>query len=111
MKTYRAISIVLFLLACNSRAGVVTNTADSGPGSLRDSILAAAAGETITFSVTGAITLTSGELAINKDLVISGPGSSILTIERIFAPAPPAFRIFNLQAGIVSISGLTIRNG
>jgi hypothetical protein len=111
MKLKSAIPLALVLLACNSRAGVVTTTADSGPGSLRDAILAAAAGESITFSVTGAITLTSGELLVNKDLVISGPGASTLTVQRIFAPAPPAFRIFDLQAGTVSISGLTIRNG
>src|SRR5260221_5048906 len=35
----------------------------------------ASPGETITFSVTGAITLTSGELLITNDLTISGPGS------------------------------------
>ena len=111
MKLNCAFSVALVLLACNSRAGVVTTNTDSGPGSLRDAIAAAAAGETITFSVTGAIILTSGELVINKDLVISGPGAATLTVQRIFAPAPPAFRIFDLQAGIVSISGLTIRNG
>jgi hypothetical protein len=111
MKANCAIFLTSVLLVCNSRAGIVTKTADSGPGSLRDAILAAAAGESITFSVTGAITLTSGELVINKDLVISGPGAATLTVQRIFAPAPPAFRIFDLQAGTVSISGLTIRNG
>jgi hypothetical protein len=40
----------------------VTNINDNGPGSLRQSILDAAPGDTINFSVTGAIRLTSGEL-------------------------------------------------
>jgi hypothetical protein len=54
----------------------VTTNADSGPGSLRADIAAAQNGDTIVFdpSVAGTtITLTSGELLINKNLTISGP--------------------------------------
>src|SRR6266550_2142551 len=43
---------------------------------LRDAIAKAASGDTITFSVTGTITLTSGELVINKNLTINGPGAA-----------------------------------
>src|SRR5215813_6935775 len=52
----------------------VTSLADSGTGTLRDTIAAAAPGDTIDFAVTGTIALTSGELAIAKDLTLAGPG-------------------------------------
>lgn len=52
----------------------VTNNPDSGAGSLRAQTAAAAAGDTIDFSITGTITLTS-ELVIGKDLTIAGPGA------------------------------------
>ena len=59
----------------------VCNTNDRGPGSLRQAILDASPGETINFapSVT-TLTLTSGELVINKNLTINGPGSYRLTV-------------------------------
>src|SRR6516162_8242272 len=56
----------------------VTSTADSGPGTLRADIAAAQPGDTIVFSPSLAgqtITLTSGELVVNKSLTIQGPGA------------------------------------
>ena len=38
-------------------------------------------GDTITFAVTGTIVLTSGGLAINKNVTISGPGPDQLSID------------------------------
>ena len=75
----------------------VTNTADSGPGSLRDAIATAAPGDTINFSVQTPvpITLTSGELLINKNLTISGPGASSLAIS-----GNNASRVFDIGSGI-----------
>ena len=99
------------LLAAPAQAATVTTTADSGPGSLRDAIATAAVGETIDFTVLGTITLTSGELQIGKDLTILGPGADNLTIQRSTANGTPDFRIFNLQSGIGTISGLTVKNG
>src|SRR5689334_20494908 len=61
----------------------VTNLDDSGPGSLRQAIAAAQPGDTITFDPSlagGAITLTSGKLVVDKDLVITGPGPAQLAI-------------------------------
>src|SRR5207249_2972036 len=66
----------------------------------------------IDFAVNGIILLTAGELAINKNLIITGPGAASLTVERSTALGTPDFRVFRIQSGVVStISGLTISNG
>src|SRR4051812_49260118 len=54
----------------------VTNTNDDGAGSLRDAIATALSGDMITFAAPGTITLTTGNLTINKNLTITGLGSS-----------------------------------
>ncbi len=91
----------------------VTNGNDSGPGSLRQAIIAASPGDTITFapSVT-TVTLTSGELVINKNLIISGPGATRLTVTAEYTDYV-YFRIINISSSTVtvSISGITISNG
>lgn len=102
-------------LAPGQGVKVVSTHADSGPGSLRDTISAAASGDTIIFSITGAITLTSGELFIDKNLTINGPGPANLAITRSSAAGTPDFRIFRLGSNganrLINISGLTISNG
>jgi uncharacterized repeat protein (TIGR01451 family) len=95
---------------------VVTTNADSGAGSLRQAILDACDGATITFDMTqftSPITLSSAELLINKNLTINGPGASLLTVMRSAAGGTPNFRIFEIAnaAITVNISGLTISNG
>lgn len=63
----------------------VTNILDSGAGSLRAEIAAAQPNDTIVFapSLKGqTITLTGGELVINKSMSIQGPGAGQLTIPR-----------------------------
>lgn len=87
---------------------IVTNNADSGAGSLRQAIKDACVGSMITFSgaVTSPVTLSSGELVINKNLKIQGPGANSLTIN-----GNSASRVFNIQSGTVTISGLTITGG
>ena len=106
-----------------SNVVTVTNTNDSGPGSLRDAINNAVSGEIIKFakSAYGTITLTSGSLQVNMiDLTITGPGADKLTISGggtytdfiLFSvlppsePPPPSF-----EPNSVSISGLSIANG
>jgi len=84
----------------------VTTTDDSGAGSLRDAIASASSGDTINFGVTGTITLTTGQLLISKDLTITGPGVSRLAIS-----GNNASRVFNITAGTVTISGVTIQDG
>src|SRR5437762_2373249 len=74
--------LIAALLSPRARAATVTTTADDGPGSLRQAIANAAQGETINFAAVNVITLTSGALSIDKDLIISGPGASNLLIQR-----------------------------
>ena len=85
----------------------VTNTHDSGSGSLRQALRIANDGDTITFAVTGTIALTSGGLPVNKSLTISGPGKDQLSIDG--NQALLVVGIFPDKTA--TISGLTIRNG
>jgi CSLREA domain-containing protein len=90
----------------------VTNTNDSGTGSLRDAIANACAGDPIDFNIPGPaphiIGLTSGELTIDKNVTITGPGLDVVTVQRTSG----SFRIFTINPGkTVAISGLTISNG
>src|SRR5206468_23159 len=75
-------SLATATITVNCGPTVVTNSNDSGAGSLRDIILHACDGATITFTagLASPITLTTGELVINKNLTITGPGASVLTI-------------------------------
>ena len=96
-----------------------------GGVSLREAVGAAAPGDTINFSVTGTINLTSaatGHISIIKNLTIQGPGASLLTI-RAYDPDPGGTnnsngrRVFVVDdnnpgtLANVTISGLTLTNG
>src|SRR5262249_45188233 len=61
----------------------VMNTNDNGPDSLRAAIDSAQDGDTISCdaSVTGTISLTSGELLVSKSITISGPGANTLAVD------------------------------
>ncbi len=89
---------------------VVTNTKDSGAGSLRQAILDAPSGSMITFanSLRGkTITLSSGPLSITQNLDIDGPGASELAVS-----GGGASQVFDVGSGAtVSIAGLTITDG
>jgi predicted outer membrane repeat protein len=86
------------------------NLNDAGMGSLRDAIAITPSGGTVDFQpgLTGTITLTTGELAINQDLSISGPGADVITVS-----GNNASRVFDLTgSGVaVTLAGLTIANG
>jgi hypothetical protein len=87
----------------------VTNTNDSGPGSLRQALADAQDGDTINFAVSGTIALTSGELVIDKNITISGPGQNSLTVRPL---SQVSFRVFNVMPShSVTIQGLTISFG
>ena len=91
---------------------IVTSAGDNGSGSLRQAILDACDGSTITFNLESmpAITLSTSELLINKSLTVVGPG---VTVQRSSSPDTPDFRIFHIDTGnfVVAFEGLTIRNG
>ncbi len=120
-----AVLFLAFIASAQAATFTVTNTNDSGAGSLRQAINVAQPDDTITFSDNtnnGAvnffdgnphtIALTSSELAINKNLSINGPGANLLTVARSSAAGTPQFRIFFVtNASSVSLSGLTISNG
>ena len=105
------------IIANRADVPVVTNTNDSGAGSLRDALDDVFDGETITFSIAAqkpnvaqVITLTSGELVVNNSVTISGPGANMLTVMR--DPNAAAFRIYHIMPGkSVAISGMTISGG
>ena len=92
---------------------IVTNTNDSGTGSLRQAIADASDGNTIQFSpvLNGQIIhLTSAELAIDKNITIDGPGPSLLTVSRDSDAGK--FRIVHVMPGhIAMIQDLTISGG
>ncbi len=94
----------------------VTNTDDSGLGSLRAAIIEANGDhsqDTIVFApaVTGTISLANG-LTLSGSIDIAGPGAGTLIVARSSAPETPNFGVFDVQAGaIVTISGLTITGG
>ena len=78
-----------------------------GDCSLRDALQVAVSGDTIDFSVTGTIVLTS-KLIITQPVTIAGPGADLLTVS-----GNDLYTVFWIDGGsiAVSISGLKISNG
>jgi hypothetical protein len=88
---------------------IVSNTNDNGPGSLRQALVDASDGGAIDATgISGVITLTSGQLLVDKSVTINGAGADLLAVD-----GNATSRVFETVTGAktVSISGLTIRNG
>ena len=88
----------------------VTNNNDSGPGSLRDAIADAAAGDIITFApglASQTITLTSGQLDIpvGKNITIDGAAAPGLTIS-----GNNSSRAFFVNANVATATTFTVKN-
>lgn len=93
----------------------VTSSADNGAGTLRAAIASAVPGETVQFDPSLAnqtITLTSGQLEIDKNLIIDGTNAPGLTIS-----GNNAYRVFDVKVDpsfnptTVTLRNLTIVNG
>ncbi len=93
-------------MASQAATLVVTNLADTGPGSLRAILASAQNGDTINFAVTGAITnVNPPELIISNNVRIAGPGMNALAV------VGNGSRIFHVTSGVTaSLSDLTIRD-
>ncbi|MBY0527249.1 MAG: hypothetical protein K2R98_27890 [Gemmataceae bacterium] len=111
VRRYRAFRPTLELLEERTllSAYTVNSLADTGAGGsfngdLRYALANAVSGDTIDFSVSGTISLTSALPTISQDITITGPGG--LTVD-----GGGSFGIFAINAGAtVSISGLRIAN-
>ena len=114
------VGIAVFLLSGAAIASTytVTNLNDAGPGSLRQAIIDAntnPGADQVVFASSassGTISLTSGELLVQSELNIVGPGPGALTID-----ANQLSRVINVSGTVgnygwpVTISGLTLTRG
>lgn len=119
MKTF-ILWLILFSELASGAIFTVTNSNDSGAGSLRQAVLDANATGTANtinfntgrhFSVARTITLTSGELVITSPITITGP---VPLIQRVSISGNDASRVMSTQsvgAANVTMRNLTIRNG
>jgi hypothetical protein len=88
---------------------LVGNCDDSGPGSLRDAFDNAVSGDVIDLTSLGCstITLNTGLVTSVDELTLTGPGADQLAID-----GNNASRVIEHQGyGMLTIDGLTIRNG
>src|SRR5688572_19230646 len=105
--------LTLFALTFPSalRASLVLNTNDSGPGSLRDLIAIAPAGDTITFdpSLSGqTITLTNGQITITNDVTLDASALS----GGITVSGNNTSRVFDVSSNsITTFSSLRVTQG
>ena len=115
--------VVLFLFVSLTAMGafmvlyhdptLVTTLSDAGQGSLRQAIIAAKPGDTITFDpeLRGTIYLKSANLKITKDLTIDGPDGGIISINsaRFNNKSSRSHDIHVYQNVSATISNLTLR--
>jgi hypothetical protein len=86
MRRTTALAIVVLLVAATAMSAhvailTVTNTNDSGPGSLRHALAVSHNGDRIIFTISSVIRLTSGGLVVARNVTISGPGANQLSID------------------------------
>lgn len=90
---------------------VVTSLADTGPGTLRQAIADAGAGDTVTFAVTGTIQL-STPLFITRALTISGPDHAPQDRPMVRLSGQGSTRILDLAVGTsVELANLALIDG
>jgi uncharacterized repeat protein (TIGR01451 family) len=99
------LALLVWPAAASATINVTTNQ-DHGPGSLRQAIADASPGETINVPAE-TITLTTGELVINKNLVIAGAGAG----STILSAGHTARAILVMGSSTLDLSGFTVRDG
>lgn len=99
-----------YILGRNTHSTIVSNTNDDGCGSLRKAVELANSGDVVQFEPSinsSTITLTSGQITIDKNLTIQGNGFIFTKID-----GNSTGRIFSInQADTVSITGVGLQNG
>jgi CSLREA domain-containing protein len=94
---------------CTLREAIKSANADAASGAADGECAAGAGDDTITFSVTGPINLTSALPNLSTNITLSGPGANLLTVRR---DTGGYYRVFTVPAGAaVNVSGLTVSNG
>lgn len=112
-RTIPAAALLYFWLSVpqsgSAATNVVSNLADDlSAGTLRATIANSLAGDTIVFgsNLSGTISLIRGQLLLNKNLTIRGPGAKVVTIS-----GNNTTRVLSITNATVALSGLTIANG
>jgi len=110
MRTKAFLFLLAGTLSCVSGFAstlTVTNVLDNGPGSLRATIAAAAAGDVIQFdpSLNGQVILLATQINVTRAVTIDGPGATNITISggnhtRILSATAP-----------LALGGVTLKNG
>jgi hypothetical protein len=104
-----AASALALLHVATAPGATVTNTDDSGAGSLRAAIQSGDSSITFNAGATGTLNLASALPVISHNVEIQGPGADQFTVRR---DTGGDYRIFTVSSGTtVVISGLTISNG
>lgn len=87
----------------------VTNTNDSGTGSLRQAMLDANAQpgmDNILISAEGTIVLASPLPVISEAVTVQGPGAGLLAVD-----GDEGYRVFDIASAAVTIADLTVQRG
>jgi len=118
MMFFSTVMMLYFISPTYAATYIVTNTNDSGVGSLRQAVNDAnanAGADSIDFSVTGTITLSSSLPSITDSLTITGPSMANLTIDgnsnQLFTfNGPPGSQLFHIT-GLTMIGGSSTYGG
>lgn len=86
---------------------VVTSTADSGPGSLREALANAVEDDTVDArGIAGTILLTSGPLQLSASATVLGPGPAVLSVS-----GGSTTHVLEISSGEATVRGFTITGG
>ena len=95
---------------------IVTNVADSGTGSLRQTVAGVTAGDVIQFEsplfdTARTISLSGGQISPAKNMTIYGNGANLLDVSNTQGQSATS-RVFNISGGTtVNLTGMTVSGG